>query len=100
RKPPARRGGREACATLLLRPRDLRRLLRVRNSVVYLQPVECCGLFGIQPEFLGFFDEELALFQVVVDTAGFDLFAQALAFRWRFRLSDSIVPLDPLFLAL
>src|SRR5207245_10764209 len=36
RKPPARRGGREPCATSLLPPRDLRRLLRGKITRLYL----------------------------------------------------------------
>src|SRR5439155_26159489 len=64
--------------------RDLRRLLRVRDSVVDVKPLERCCLFRIDPQFLDLFPEELALFWMVVEAAGFHLLEPASDFLRRF----------------
>ncbi len=53
---------------------DLRRLLRVRDSIVDFKPLERCCLCRIEPEFFDLFAEELALFRMVVEAAGLNLF--------------------------
>src|SRR5439155_26631454 len=78
---------------------DLRRLLRVGDSVVDFKPLERCCLFRIEPEFFDLFAEELALFWMVVEAAGFHLLAPASDFLWRFLLAALIEPFDDFLVA-
>src|SRR6266542_1232954 len=72
----------------------LRRLLCVRDSIVDFEPIERRRFLRIKPEFLGLFDEDLVLLQIVVKTAGFHLFTPAFDFRWGFLFAGLGEPLD------
>ena len=79
--------------------RHPRRLLRVRDSIVDFQPLECRGLDRIEVEILGLLAKEIALLRIVVETAGLHLFGPASDFLRRFRLSALIEPFDNLLVA-
>ena len=74
--------------------RHLRRLLRVRDSIVDFQPLECRGLDRIEVEILGLLAKEIALLRIVVETAGLHLFGPSSDFPGRFRLAALIQPCD------
>jgi hypothetical protein len=79
--------------------RHLRRLLRVRDSIVDFQPLERCGLDRIEAELLGLLAKEIALLRIVVETAGLRLFGPSSDFLRRFRLAASMEPFDNLLVA-
>jgi hypothetical protein len=79
--------------------RELRRLPRVRNSIVNFQPVERRCLGRIQPKLFAFCDEIVVLLQIVVETAGFNPLAPALDFRPCFLLAASVEPFNHLLIA-
>src|SRR5213592_4440698 len=76
--------------------RDLRRLLRVRDSVVDFKPLERCGLCRVQPELPSLLAEEIALFWMVIEAAGLHFFSPASDFLCRFLLAVLIEPFDDL----
>jgi hypothetical protein len=79
--------------------RDLRCLLRVRDSIVDFQPLECRGLDRIEVELLGLLAKEIARLRIVVETAGLHLFGPSSDFLRRFRLAALIEPFDNLLVA-
>ena len=79
--------------------RHLRRLLRVRDSIVDFQPLECRGLDRIEVEILGLLAKEIALLRIVVETAGLHLFGPSSDFLRRFRLAALSEPFDNLLVA-
>ncbi|HEY5991679.1 MAG TPA: hypothetical protein VIU10_03795, partial [Candidatus Udaeobacter sp.] len=79
-------------------PLLLRGLLRVRDSIVDFQPLECRGLFRMQSEFSDLFAEEVAFFRMIVETACLHLFGPAFDFFRRFLFAALIELLDHLLI--
>jgi hypothetical protein len=79
--------------------RHLRRLLRVRDSIVDFQPLECRGLDRIEAELLGLFSEEIAFSGIVKEALGLHFFGPSPDFLRRFLLAASIEPFDNLLVA-
>src|SRR5436309_7531876 len=73
-----------------------RGFLRVTDSIVDLQPLECCRLRRIEAEFPGLLAEEFAFFRMIVETARLDFFSPPFDFLRRFLFAACIKPLDHL----
>ena len=67
--------------------------------IVGFEPLERCGLCRIEPELLGLFAEEIALFRVVVEAAGLRLDSSARDFLGRFLFAIAVEPFDDFLIA-
>jgi hypothetical protein len=74
--------------------RELRRLLRVGNSIVHFQPLERRRFRRIESEFLDLFAEELLLFGMIVKAACLNLISPAFDFLRCFLFACLVKPFD------